>query len=95
MNKFMTQNLRKVTLELINYKMLQLAEKKTGRLVMSKVLQHLVTACRISRPRSLPLPLVTRLSAINVSPAAHNALTSSKLCSRLSQVWCIDIDILS
>ena len=67
--------------------MFPLAEKKTGRLVMSKVLQHLVTACRISRPRSvLAQPLVSRLSAINVSPAAHNALTSSKLCSRLSQV---------
>ena len=67
--------------------MFPLAEKKTGRLVMSKVLQHLVTACRISRPRSAPAqPLVSRLSAINVSPAAHNALTSSKLCSRLSQV---------
>ena len=66
--------------------MFPVAEKKTGRHVMSKVLQHLVSACRISRPRRLAPPLVSRLAAINVSPAAHNALTSSRLCTRLSQV---------
>ena len=67
---------------------------------MSKILQQLVTACRVSRPlvggRTQARPgLVTRLSSISVSPAAHNALTSSRLCLRLSTVTVPGTQVLS
>ena len=66
---------------------------------MSKLLQQLVAACRVSRPaaRSLPPPtsLVSRLASINVSPAAHNALTRSRLCWRLSSVTVPGTEVMS
>jgi len=38
---------------------------------------------------------VSRLSGVNVSPSAHNALTNSKLCARLSQVTVPGTNVLS
>ena len=57
---------------------------------MSKLLQHLVriTRClpQVPSPRPASVSLVSRVSSLNIAPAAHNALTSSKLCARLSHV---------
>ena len=57
---------------------------------MSRLLQSLV---RISRglseapiPKVASVSLVSRVSSLNIAPAAHNALTSSRLCARLSHV---------
>ena len=56
---------------------------------MAKILQQLSIRSGLSSPArtvSPPSSLVTRLSGVNIAPAAHNALTNSKLCARLSQV---------
>ena len=58
---------------------------------MSRLLHHLT---RVSQrlglvsevPRPASVSLVSRVSCINIAPAAHNALTSSRLCARLSHV---------
>ena len=55
---------------------------------MSKLLQHLVrvSRCLPQVPRPASVSLVSRVSCLNIAPAAHNALTSSRLCARLSHV---------
>merc|ERR1712034_59236 len=41
---------------------------------------------RAVSPKSAKTPIISRLAAINISQGSHIALTSSPLCSRLSQV---------
>ena len=58
---------------------------------MSKLLQQLLRRtsnirCGVSSGHQTGPGLVTRLSCVNIAPGAHNALTNSKLCARLSQV---------
>jgi len=67
---------------------------------MSKLLQQLVvTGCRVLRPGARSPPpgpgLLARLASINLSPAPHNALTSSRLCWRLSSVTVPGTELVS
>jgi len=64
---------------------------------MSKLLQHLVrvSRCLPQVPRPASLSLVSRVSSLNIAPAAHNALTSSRLCARLSHVTVPGTNVLS
>jgi len=66
-------------------------------IIMSRLLQHLARVTRgLSEvPRPASVSLVSRVSSLNIAPAAHNALTSSKLCARLSHVTVPGTQVLS
>ena len=57
---------------------------------MSRLLQSLVRITRglseVPIPKPASVSLVSRVSSLNIAPVTHNALTSSRLCARLSHV---------
>jgi len=60
---------------------------------LTRVSQRLRLVSEVSRPASVSL--VSRVSCLNIAPAAHNALTSSRLCARLSHVTVPGTNVLS